>query len=96
MINWYSEVSRSLAKIPDCVAYFDKELLEARKQCKIYGNLERAAAALPAAVEADAPPPPMVGVKASPLRKAPSQFSRLVVTAVCACVRGRVNKKKAR
>jgi uncharacterized protein YfdQ (DUF2303 family) len=51
MINWYSEVSRSLSKIPDCVAYFDKELLEARKQCKIYGNLERASAALPGIVE---------------------------------------------
>ena len=51
MINWYSEVSRSLAKIPDCVAYFDQELIEARKQCKIYGNLERASAALPGIVE---------------------------------------------
>ena len=51
MINWYSEVSRSLAKIPDCVAYFDKELLQARKQCSIYGNLERASAALPGIVE---------------------------------------------
>jgi hypothetical protein len=47
MINWYNEVSRSLAKIPDCVAYFEKELQEAKKQCKIYGNLERASAALP-------------------------------------------------
>ena len=26
MINWYNEVSRNLDKIPDCVAYFDKEL----------------------------------------------------------------------
>ena len=51
MINWYNEVSRNLAKIPDCVAYFDKELLEAKKQCKIYGNLERASAALPGIVE---------------------------------------------
>ena len=41
MINWYNEVSRNLDKIPDCVAYFEKELLEAKKQCKIYGNLER-------------------------------------------------------
>ena len=31
MINWYNEVSRNLAKIPDCVAYFDKELIEAKK-----------------------------------------------------------------
>ena len=51
MINWYNEVSRNLDKIPDCVAYFDKELLEARKQCKIYGNLEKASAALPGVVE---------------------------------------------
>jgi hypothetical protein len=42
MINWYNEVSRNLEKIPDCIAYFDKELIEAKKQCKIYGNLERA------------------------------------------------------
>ena len=47
MINWYNEVSRNLSKIPDCVAYFDKEILEAKKQCKIYGSLERASAALP-------------------------------------------------
>jgi hypothetical protein len=51
MINWYNEVSRNLSKIPDCIAYFDKELIEAKKQCKIYGNLERASAALPGIVE---------------------------------------------
>ena len=51
MINWYNEVSRSLEKIPNCVAYFEKELQEAKKQCKIYGNLERASAALPGIVE---------------------------------------------
>ena len=51
MINWYNEVSRNLSKIPDCVAYFDLELVEAKKQCKIYGNLEKAAATLPGIVE---------------------------------------------
>ena len=51
MINWYNEVSRNLSKIPDCIAYFDKELIEAKKQCKIYGNLEKASAALPGIVE---------------------------------------------
>ena len=51
MINWYNEVSRSLDKIPNCVAFFEKELQEAKKQCKIYGNLERASAALPGIVE---------------------------------------------
>ena len=51
MINWYNEVSRNLNKIPDCTIYFDKELQEAKKQCRIYGNLERASAALPGIVE---------------------------------------------
>mgnify|MGYP001360583769 CR=1 FL=1 len=51
MINWYNEVSRNLAKIPDCVAYYDKELIVAKSQCKIYGNLEKAAANLPGIVE---------------------------------------------
>ena len=51
MTNWYFEVSRSLDKIPDCTAYFDKELIEAKKQCRIYGNLEKASAALPGIVE---------------------------------------------
>ncbi len=51
MINWYNEVSRSLDKIPDAISYFDQELLNAKKEIKIYGNLERAAAALPGIVE---------------------------------------------
>jgi hypothetical protein len=50
-MNWYNIVSRNLDKIPECTAHFDKELLEAKKQCKIYGSLEKAAAALPGVVE---------------------------------------------
>ena len=41
MINWYNEVSRNLDKIPDCIAYFDKELLEAKelnKEKRTTGN----------------------------------------------------------
>ena len=51
MTNWYNEVSRSLDKIPDAISYFDQEILNAKKEIKIYGNLERAAAALPGIVE---------------------------------------------
>ena len=50
-MNWYNTVSRNLDKIPECIAYFDKELIEAKKQCKIYGSLEKASAALPGIVE---------------------------------------------
>ena len=34
-MNWYNIVSRNLDKIPECIAYFDKELIEAKKQCKL-------------------------------------------------------------
>ena len=51
MNNWYSEVARNLSKIPDCINYFDTELQQARKEVRIYGNLEKASASLPGIVE---------------------------------------------
>ena len=51
MINWYNEVSRNLDKIPECINYFDTELVQARKEIKIYGSLEKASASLPGIVE---------------------------------------------
>ena len=50
-INWYNEVSRSLDKIPECINYYDQEYLKAKQEVKIYGNLEKASAALPGVVE---------------------------------------------
>ena len=49
--NWYSEVSRSLDKIPDCIKYFETELQNAKKEVKIFGNLEKESATLPGIVE---------------------------------------------
>ena len=40
-MNWYNIVSRNLDKIPECTAHFDKELLEAKKQCKILNKTEK-------------------------------------------------------
>jgi uncharacterized protein YfdQ (DUF2303 family) len=51
MTNWYSEVARNLNKIPDCITYFDTELQNAKIEVRIYGNLEKASAALPGIVE---------------------------------------------
>ena len=51
MTNWYSEVARNLNKIPDCITYFDTELQNAKKEVRIYGNLEKTSAALPGIVE---------------------------------------------
>ena len=50
-MNWYNEVSRNLDKIPDCINYFDTELLQAKKEVKIFGSLEKASASLPGIVE---------------------------------------------
>ena len=50
-VNWYNEISRSLDKIPDCINHFEAEYQKAKQEVKLYGNLERASAALPGIVE---------------------------------------------
>ena len=50
-MGWYSEVSRDVSKIPDAVAYFESELVNARTEVKLKGNVERAAAEMPGIVE---------------------------------------------
>ena len=51
MINWYNEVSRDIKKIPECIKYFETELNNAKREVRIYGNLEKASASLPGIVE---------------------------------------------
>jgi hypothetical protein len=50
-MGWYSTVSRDISKIPDAIAFFNAELEDARVECKLSGNVERAAAAMPGIVE---------------------------------------------
>ena len=50
-MNWYNEVSRNLDKIPECISYFDTELIQAKKEVRIFGSLEKASASLPGIVE---------------------------------------------
>ena len=50
-MNWYNEVSRNINKIPDCIKYFEQEYDEAKKECRIFGNLEKASASMPGVVE---------------------------------------------
>ena len=50
-MGWYSEVSRNVGKIPNAVAFFEKELNEAKLEVKLKGNVERAAAEMPGIVE---------------------------------------------
>jgi hypothetical protein len=50
-MSWYSKVSKDIGKIPEAILYFEDELLEARRECKISGNIEKAAASMPGIVE---------------------------------------------
>lgn len=50
-MNWYSKVSKDIAHLPACIDYFYTQLEEARRDVKIYGNVEKASAALPGIVE---------------------------------------------
>lgn len=48
---WYSKVSKDIAHLPACIDYYYQELEEARKEVRVYGNVEKASAALPGIVE---------------------------------------------
>jgi hypothetical protein len=50
-MNWYEAVSKDISNIPDAVAFFEKELLDAKLECKIFGNIEKNSAAMPGVVE---------------------------------------------
>ena len=50
-MNWYTEVSRDINKIPDAVDYFNNELIAAKIEVKLTGNIERQSAAMPGVVE---------------------------------------------
>jgi len=50
-MGWYSDIAKDISNIPNAVLYFEDELAEARKECKLSGNVERASAAMPGIVE---------------------------------------------
>jgi len=48
---WYNKVSKDISYIPDAVDHFNAELIEAKSDARIAGNLEKAAANMPGIVE---------------------------------------------
>ena len=48
---WYNKVAKDISNIPDAVDYFESELISARIECRIVGNIEKAAAGMPGVVE---------------------------------------------
>lgn len=50
-MGWYSRVSRDISEIPNAIQHFEDELVTARLEVKLKGNIERAAAEMPGLVE---------------------------------------------
>ena len=50
-MGWYNDISKDISNIPDAVEYFELELQAAKQECRIIGNIERAAASMPGIVE---------------------------------------------
>ena len=51
MASWYAKVSKDISHLPACIDHFYAELEDAKREVKIYGNIEKASAALPGIVE---------------------------------------------
>jgi len=51
MAQWYAKVSKDISHLPACIDFYYDELDSAKREVKIYGNIEKASAALPGIVE---------------------------------------------
>jgi len=50
-MGWYSKVSRDISEIPAAIQFFETELLQAKQECKLHGNVEKQASMMPGIVE---------------------------------------------
>jgi len=50
-MTWYTKIAKDISHIPDAIEYFKDELDSARTECRLTGNIERAAANMPGIVE---------------------------------------------
>lgn len=50
-MNWYTRVTNDLSLLPDFISYYEVQLSDAKKEVKVYGNVEKNVAALPGYTE---------------------------------------------
>ncbi len=50
-MTWYSKITSDLGHLPDFIAHYENELLSAKNDVKVYGNVEKSIAALPGITE---------------------------------------------
>ena len=51
MSTWYRKVVSDLSCLPDCIEWFENELISGRMELKIVGSLEKASREMPGIVE---------------------------------------------
>jgi hypothetical protein len=51
MSNWYTRITTNLAVISDFISHYDNEIISAKSDVKVYGNVEKNIAALPGITE---------------------------------------------
>ena len=51
MSNWYTRITVNLGVLPDFIQHFEAELENAKKEVKVYGNVEKNVAAIPGVTE---------------------------------------------
>lgn len=50
-MTWYSKITQDLSVIPDFILYYENELIAAKNDVKVYGNVEKNIANLPGVTE---------------------------------------------
>ena len=50
-MTWYSKVTSDLSHLPDFISHYENELISAKNDVKVYGNVEKNIAALPGVTE---------------------------------------------
>jgi len=50
-MNWYTRVTNDLSAIPDFITHYESEIINAKRDVSVYGNIEKNIAALPGITE---------------------------------------------
>ncbi len=50
-MNWYTRITNDLSVLPDFISHYDIEIISAKQDVKIHGNVEKNIAALPGTTE---------------------------------------------
>lgn len=50
-MTWYSKITNDLSVLPDFITHYENELLSAKNDVKVWGNVEKNIAALPGITE---------------------------------------------